>query len=62
MSVSFIEWVSNLYIVRFMKDVILDPPLKAAEIEINSFCNRKCNFCPNHDHIREIAYRQIFIL
>ena len=53
---SFIEWVSNLYIVRFMKDVILDPPLKAAEIEINSFCNRKCNFCPNHGHTREIAY------
>jgi MoaA/NifB/PqqE/SkfB family radical SAM enzyme len=31
-------------------------PLTNVEIEINSQCNRKCPFCPNSTHDREIAY------
>ncbi len=32
------------------------PVLTALGIEINSFCNRKCVWCPNHNHDREIAF------
>jgi 2-deoxy-scyllo-inosamine dehydrogenase (SAM-dependent) len=35
---------------------LFNPPLQAVEIEINSFCNRKCLNCPNHDHERPIAF------
>jgi MoaA/NifB/PqqE/SkfB family radical SAM enzyme len=31
-------------------------PLTAVEIEINSHCNRKCPWCPNHTNNREIAF------
>lgn len=35
---------------------ILCPILNAVQIEINSHCNRKCLYCPNHDYEREEAY------
>ena len=38
------------------KDKLLEPPLRAIAIEINSACNRRCRWCPNHDNIRKEAY------
>ena len=32
------------------------PPLTALAIEINSFCNRKCPWCPNHTNRRGVEY------
>lgn len=36
--------------------VIFIPPPTSIAIEINSFCNRKCRFCPNFNHTREKAF------
>ncbi len=35
---------------------IFNPPLQAVALEINSFCNRKCLNCPNHDNVRPVAF------
>ncbi|MHB8084681.1 MAG: radical SAM/SPASM domain-containing protein [Dehalococcoidia bacterium] len=35
---------------------IFNPLLVSIAIEINSFCNRKCLNCPNHDYIRPVAF------
>lgn len=32
------------------------PPLRAVAVEINAACNRRCRYCPNHDHPRAEAY------
>lgn len=32
------------------------PPLSSLAIEINSFCNRKCPWCPNHSNHRGVEY------
>lgn len=32
------------------------PPLRAIGIEINSACNRRCPWCPNHEYKREVAF------
>ncbi|MFA6142525.1 MAG: radical SAM protein [Candidatus Omnitrophota bacterium] len=54
----FKEEIPWLYILLkkcfyYLKYTIFTPPLDAVEIEINSFCNRKCRYCPNYDHTRE---------
>lgn len=35
---------------------VIRHPLTAVAIEINSHCNRRCAYCPNHTHEREIAF------
>jgi hypothetical protein len=35
---------------------VSDPPLLAVAIEISAACNRRCGYCPNHDHPRAEAY------
>jgi radical SAM protein with 4Fe4S-binding SPASM domain len=35
---------------------IFNPRLVSVAVEINSFCNRKCINCPNHDYSRPVAY------
>lgn len=40
----------------FFKGVIFIPPLKNVAVEINSFCNRKCLFCPNLNYAREEVF------
>lgn len=41
---------------HFFKNILLNPPLTAIAIEINSSCNRKCRFCPNLNHTRLAAF------
>ena len=39
-----------------VRHAIHDPPLQAVAIEISAACNRRCGYCPNHDHPRPEAY------
>ena len=43
-------------IIPFLLGAVFTPRLTAIAIEINSFCNRKCRYCPNFDHTRERAF------
>lgn len=55
----FLLWLAKQVIFNpshLFKNAILNPPLTSIAIEINSFCNRKCHFCPNFDHTREKVF------
>jgi len=41
----------------FLKyEIFYLPPIEDVDIEINSFCNRKCKYCPNYNYEREKAF------
>ena len=42
--------------IALVRYAVRDPPLRAVAIEISAACNRRCGYCPNHDHPRGAAY------
>ena len=43
-------------VIALARYAVTDPPLRAVTIEISAACNRRCGYCPNHDHPRAEAY------
>lgn len=39
-----------------MNDILFKYPIKIVEIETYTKCNRKCQYCPNRNHIRPDAF------
>jgi MoaA/NifB/PqqE/SkfB family radical SAM enzyme len=44
------------FIIKKIILTVKTPPLNSVAIEINSACNRKCLWCPNHNNVKEAAF------